>query len=162
MDAAAWLARFAEVDDAWRTAAALRHRLMGERIARELHPVAESHSRFGGTVILEPGHEIDSESDGVPSSARSAGVSALALGWAVRHVRSVAAVPRKGVCTVVTLRARRHDERLWAAWWQIGDNPARFDCAQYWRAGAPIELLGWRTVKARRGVMDALEGRRLQ
>lgn len=74
----------------------------------------------------------------------------------------MAADPRVGVLAVVTVRGSRHDERFWAAWWQSGDKSASFECAQYLRAGAAIERLGWRTVAARRGVMDAINGVRLQ
>ncbi len=159
MDAAAWLTEFAQREarlDAWRAAAALRHQLMGDRIRRELHPEPQvRRTGWAAAVVLEPGREIDSESVGCPAAAGRTAAAALAAGWATRIVRSVAAVPRTGILEVITVRGARHDERFWAGWWN-----GKFECAQYWGPTAGIEVLGWRTVKARRGVMDALEGRR--
>ena len=110
-------------------------------------------------VVLVSGREA--EPDGIdvsaPAGARRVGSAALAAGWAVRIVESVAAVPRTGILRVVTVRGARHDERFWAAWWN-----GRFECAQYLVRGCAIERLGFRTTKTRRGVMDAIEGRRLE
>ena len=64
-------------------------------------------------------------------------MAALAAGWSARIVASLAAVPRTGLLAVVTVRARRHDERLWAAWWN-----GSFDTGQYLRAGGQVEKLG--------------------
>ena len=115
-------------------------------------------------VVLVSGREA--EPDGIdvsaPAGARRVGSAALAAGWAVRIVESVAAVPRTGILRVVTVRGARHDERFWAAWWQSGDKPASFECAQYLVRGCAIERLGFRTTKTRRGVMDAINGIRLQ
>ncbi len=189
MDAAAWLAEFAQREarlDVWRAAAALRHQLMGDRIRRELHPIVESHSRWDATVVLDKARELDcglsdneQESDSrIASSLRTAAGLALSVGWATRVVGSVAAVPGKGVVDCVTLRCRRHDERLWAAWWN-----GSYDCGWYVgptgleqlmasRISTRVKLAASAAAKrgdgsgpkivTERGLLDAIEGRRLQ
>lgn len=121
--------------------------------------VAESHSRSavvaaGAPVVLEAAHEVEMDSCSV-AACRRVYVAALGAGWAARITRALAAVPRTGLLETYAVRARRHDERLWACWWN-----GRFDAAQYWGPGG-IEVLGWRTVAKRRGVLDAVEGIRL-
>ena len=154
-----WRARFAEqrlaAEAAWRFERAMHSARVAALIKAEHAPQVTKNL----PIILEPGHEIDSGADGsgCPSAARRVESAALAAGWVARTVRSVAAIPRTGILEVVTVRGARHDERFWAAWWN-----GRFECAQYLRRGEAIERLGFRTVKARRGVMDAIEGRRLE
>jgi hypothetical protein len=159
MDVQEWLAEFARRDDAWRAERGEYHRAVGEKIRADLHPPAKVAP---APIVLEPGHEIDSSADHLPSiasGARRVEVAALAAGWSARVVASLAAIPRTGLLAVVTVRCARHDERLWAAWWS-----GSFDCAQYLgpASGGRVERLGWRTVKARRGVLDAINGVRLQ
>jgi hypothetical protein len=119
---------------------------------------AESHSRsgvvVGGPVVFEAAHEVEAEVCPVSACRRALAV-ALGAGWAARITRAVAAVPRTGLLETYALRARRHDERLWACWWN-----GSFNAAQYWGPGG-VEVLGWRTVAKRRGVLDAIEGIRL-
>lgn len=147
-----WRARFAE--QRWRAERdELWARIGGER-------ESDSERRSSATVVLRPAHEAGSVD--IPVSAARVETAALAAGWAARVVRSVAAVPRTGILRVVTVRGSRHDERFWAAWWQSGDKPASFECAQYLVRGSAIERLGFRTTKTRRGVLDAIEGRRLE
>ena len=61
---------------------------------------------------------------------------------------------------VVTVRARRHDERVWAGWVN-----GAFDTGMYLAGGAPIERLGWARITGKRkvplkqrGVLDVIEG----
>lgn len=154
MDAAAWIAEFARREQVWRD----ERQALWDRVgASQKH---ESHSSdVGKPVVLTPGEEIDAGSDRVPSSARRAAAGAIAAGWSTRMVASLAAVPTSGLVTVVTVRCRRHDERLWAAWRNGG-----FDVA--WYVGpSGLERLGWarmggnrKTPLKMRGVLDVIEG----
>ncbi len=158
MDAAAWLARFAERDEAWRSAMVERHREIGERIRAELAPKV----RIVPVPIVLERAEIDAGSDDlVLSTARRVAVAALAAGWAVRAVRAVAAVPGKGIVESWSVKAARHgDERLVAVWAGVG-RPG-FDCAFYLGPGATaLERLGAAKARGRRTVLDAINGVRL-
>lgn len=150
MDAQAWLARWADAearylaerDERYRRIGALRESDSGSRVAAV------------GPVILEPAVEIDPEGCPVAAVRRVVG-AALAAGWSVRVTRALAAVPRSGLLESFAVRAGRHgDERLWATWWN-----GSFNAAQYWRSGCNVEVLGFRTVARRRGVVDVIEGR---
>jgi hypothetical protein len=154
MDAAGWLAHWADAEARYLAERDERYRALGGKIRAELQPPV----RVAPTpVVLMPAVEVESDSCPVAAARRTL-VAAVACGWSARITRAVAAVPRSGVVESYALRASRHgDERLWASWWGGG-----FNAAQYWTAGRNVEVLGWRTVKARRGVMDAIEGRRIQ
>ncbi len=148
MDQVAWLALFAERHLA---AIAAEHESISQRIAARHE--TNSHAS-ASVVVLVPGCEMDSHIEGAyPAAARRLLVASAASGWSSRVIRSVAAVPSKGVVEVVTVRFARHDERGFAAWWN-----GRFDCAQYLRRGQAIERLGWRTTTRTRGVLDVIEG----
>jgi hypothetical protein len=102
-------------------------------------------SDIGRTVILEEGHELrDDALLDIPSDARRLIAAALATGWRTKCIRTVAAVPNKGVVTAITVRCARHDERVWASWWN-----GSFDSGQYVRAGQQIERLGADRMKTR-------------
>ena len=91
--------------------------------------------RGGGTVVLEPAREVTGD---VPAAACGRLLSAaLAAGWDTRVTRALAAVPKVGLLESYAVRARRHDERLWACWWN-----GSFEAAQYFRAGGRVETLG--------------------
>lgn len=144
-DAAAWLAEFARRELAWRAA---RQAFWDELAARSAPPKVV----VAAPVVLTPGREIEVES--APASARRVVSAALACGWATRLVRSVAADPGRGIVEVVTVRARRHDERLWAAW-----RNGAFDVS--WYIGpSGLERVGWARLPRtkRRGVLDVVEG----
>ena len=152
-DAAGWLKYWADAEARYLAERDERHRALGEKIRAELHPPVRIAP---APVVLVPAVEVESDSCSV-AAARRACAAAVACGWSARITRAVAAVPRSGVVESYALRASRYGgERLWASWWGGG-----FNAAQYWAAGRNVEVLGWRTVKARRGVMDAIEGRRL-
>lgn len=153
MDAAAWLAHWADAearylaerDERYRRIGALRESDSGSKVAA------------AGPVVLESAHEVETESCPVAAVRRVVG-AARGAGWTVRVTRALAAVPRSGLVESWAVRAGRHgDERLWVTWWG-----GSFNAAQYWRVGCNVEILGFRTVARRRGVMDAIEGRRLQ
>jgi hypothetical protein len=151
--AAAWLAEFDRRGEEFRAAAAARHRALGPMRA-EVRAVARP-------VVLEAGREVDvdADQDRVPSSALRLAAGAGAAGWAVRVMASSAADPTRGLVNVVTVRARRHDERVWAAWWN-----GSFDVA--WYVGPTgLERLGWARLGGKRkiplkvrGVLDVIEG----
>jgi len=153
MDAAEWLARFDRVGEEYR----VQREVNWARIAAEKAPVVRV---MAAPVVLEAGREIDLDDEVVsaPAAARRVASAGRATGWSVRLVASRAAVPAKGLVEVVTARARRGDERLWAAWWN-----GRFDVA--WRVGLDgLEQLGWarmggnrKTPLKMRGVLDAIE-----
>jgi hypothetical protein len=90
------------------------------------------------TVILEEGHELNGDAlEQAPTAARRLLSAAQATGWRTRCIRTVAAVPTRGLVVCITVRCARHDERVWSSWWN-----GRFDSAQYVRAGLAIERLG--------------------
>jgi hypothetical protein len=129
-----WLAHFDAQEVAWKTR---------QREAIEARLAAKHGSgpgRAAAPVVFEAGHELDSGSDDLPRDARRWASLAQACGWAARLVGSSAADPGKGVVEVITLRAARHDERVWAAWWR-----GAFDVAWY-LAPAGLEKLGARRV----------------
>jgi len=149
LDAAAWLAHWADAEARYLAERDERYRRIGA--LRNPAPTV-----VAGPVVLEPAHEVELDSCPV-AAARRVAAAAGACGWAVRLTRAVAAVPRVGVLESWAVRcARGGDERLWACWWG-----GSFNAAQYWRAGCNVESLGFRTVARRRGVMDAIEGRRV-
>lgn len=133
MDAAAWLAEFAEQqaqrEGQWRYERAMR---WAEISAKAAPPVVVEAK----PIVLEAGHDVEVDDDVVPRSASAAARLGIAAGWAVRVVASSAAVPSRGVVSVVTVRARRHDERLWAAW-----NSGGFDTGWYVGPGG-LERVG--------------------
>lgn len=130
MDAAAWRARFA-------VEAEVRYRAerdaLWSRIQRDLASAIVAPTNR--PVVLEPAREVESDSCSVAAARRALSV-ALGAGWAARLTRAVAAVPRSGVLESYALRARRHDERLWATWWG-----GAFNSAGYWSRGG-FEVLG--------------------
>ena len=165
MDAAAWLAEFERREQVWYD----ERQALWDRLAaqRAVVPVA-----VAGPVVLEGGHDVEADDGVVPDSARRVAAAASAAGWAVRIVASVAADPTSGIVTVVTVRARRHDERLWAAW-----NRGGFDVGWYVGPGGLERLGGQRlttltksamtrarkagveaSVPQIRGVLDVIEG----
>lgn len=153
MDAAAWLAHWADAEARYLAERDERYRALGVKIRAELHPAP---AVVAGPVVLEPAHEVESDSCPVAACRRVA-AAAGACGWTVRLTRAVAAVPRVGVLESWAVRcARGGDERLWTCWWG-----GAFNAAQYWRSGCNVESLVSRTVARRRGVMDAIEGRRV-
>jgi hypothetical protein len=129
MDAAAWLHEFARREQVWRD----ERQAFWDRLGAERHREARVEAM---PVVLTPGHEIDVDDEAVPRSARAVAKAGIAAGWAVRVVASVAADPGRGILSIVTVRARRHDERLWAAW-----NRGGFDTAWYVGPGG-LERLG--------------------
>lgn len=146
MDAAAWRAHWADAEARYLAERDERYARIGgrdESVSRSAVAVAP--------IVLEPAVEVESDSCPV-AATRRAHAAALGAGWSARITRAVAAVPKVGVLTTWALRARRHDERLWACWWG-----GSFNAAQHWSPRG-IEVLGWRTVTKRRGVVDALEG----
>lgn len=170
-----WLEDFARRDEAGRAWIAGEHRRIGALIAGETGGLAPREVSSAATV-LEPGSDVEVDEPTLVATARRMASLALSLGWSVRIVRSVAAVPKLGLVLVVTLRMKRHDERCWAAWWN-----GRFECAQYWSSEQAIESLAASSVAQRakteatvaakagraprpvlvRGLVDAIEGRRL-
>ena len=151
MHAAAWIAEFDRRGEEFRAAATARHLALG--------PVRAEVRERARPVVLEMGRDVDDDAAGVPSSALRLAAGARAAGWAVRIVASVAADPTRGLVNVVTMRARRHDERCWAAWWN-----GAFDVAWYVGPGG-LERLGWARLGGKRktplkvrGVLDAVEG----
>ena len=173
------MAHWADAEARYLTERDERHRALGEKIRAELHPPVKVAP---APVVLVPAVEVESDSCPV-SAARRALVAAVACGWSARITRAVAAVPRSGVVESYALRASRHgDERLWASWWGGG-----FNAAQYYRFGGQVEPLAATDMDTRvkyayaaaaratriplaigppkpiteRGVMDAIEGRRL-
>lgn len=162
MDAGAWLARFAAVDDAWRAAMAARHRAIGERIRADAAP---KYKIVAVPTVLEGPSDVALDDEGalgtLPVAARRVGVAALAAGWGARVVRAVAAVPGKGIVESWSVRASRHgDERLAAVWFGPPGKPA-FDCAFYFGPERVMERLGAAKSKGRRTVLDAINGVRL-
>jgi hypothetical protein len=168
MDAAAWLAEFARREQVWRD----ERQALWDRLGAEQRRVQDELSHVAMPVVLTPGHEIEVDDEAVPRSARAVAKAGIAAGWAVRVVASSAAVASVGVVSTVTVRARRHDERLWAAWNRDG-----FDTAWYVGPGGLERLGGQRLatlaksamtrankagveVKAPevRGVLDVIEG----
>lgn len=115
-----WLAYFDEQARAW---AAARHESISRSLAEKYRTNLVS---VAAPFVFEPGHEIDSGSDDVPVTAARLVETAQACGWATRLVASSAADPTKGAVRVLTLRAGRHDERVWAAW-----RNGAFECAWY-------------------------------
>lgn len=136
MNAAAWLARFADAERLYLAERDERHARIGAPPAVKVV--------VGTPVVLEPVREVESDSrSGVPVGARRVVSAALAAGWQARVTRAVAAVGKVGLVTSYAVRARRHDERLWACWWQSGTGSASFNAAQYFMDGMPCpEILG--------------------
>jgi len=132
MDAATWLAEFDRRGEVFRAEREEMHRVVGGKIRRELHPELV---RAAGPVVLEAAHEVESDSCPV-SACRRVYVAALGAGWAARITRALAAVPRTGLLETYAVRAARHDERLWACWWN-----GSFNAAQYWSPGGQVEIL---------------------
>jgi len=134
LDAAGWLAHWADAEARYLAERDERYRRIGA--LRNLDSAGANPS--SGPVVLEPAHEA--ELDLCPVAAcRRVAAAAGACGWTVRLTRAVAAVPRVGVLESWAVRcARGSDERLWACWWN-----GAFNAAQYWRVGAPaVEILG--------------------
>jgi hypothetical protein len=129
-----WLAEITRRGDEFRAARDEFQRAVGEQLAIE-DSLTSTAAIPVVPIVLEPATEVDVESCPVAAVRRALNV-ALSTGWAVRLTRALAAVPRTGLLTTYALRARRHDERLWAAWWNGG-----FECAAYW-GHAGIEILG--------------------
>jgi hypothetical protein len=129
---AEWLAYFHARQARW---SARQH----EEIARRLAEKYEASSRAVAVpVVFTPGHEMAPDSDGLPRDAHRWVNLALACGWSARLVGSTAADPMKGIVMAITLRAARHDERVFSAW-----HNGAFDVAWYvTRAG--LERLGAR------------------
>lgn len=157
MDAmAAWVEAFAA---AGRAAMAAEIERIATKIRGDddVRSGARCAALVGGPVVLERGREIDAQSQACPASARRVVAAAGGAGWQARTVRALAADPRKGLIESITVRARRHDERLWAAWWN-----GSFQHAWYLGAGG-LEQLGMARVTGKRitkirGVLDAIEG----
>lgn len=148
MDAAAWLAEFARLqvqrEQVWRAERGALWDRVGASQKHELHS-----SDVGKPVVLET---READEDDLPTSAQRFAARAAATGWATRMVASLAAVPTSGLVSVVTVRARRHDERLWAAW-----RNGSFDAA--WYSGPTgLERLGMVKSKVRRRIVDVIEG----
>lgn len=147
--AAAWLAEFDQRGAQFRAERAAYHEHVAAMIDAERAGVAKVAP---APVVLTSGREIDVED--APASARRVVAAANAAGWATRLVGSVAADPGRGIAEVVTVRVRRHDERLWAAW-----RNGAFDVA--WYVGpSGLERVGWARLPRtkRRGVLDVIEG----
>ncbi len=125
-----------------------------ERIAAKISREGQHGKALAAVPVLLEAQRV--EDQGQIASVRRAYSAAIGAGWSARIVRSLAVDPRKGLIEAVTIRCSRHDERLWAAW-----HNGRFVCAWYWSSDAPLERLGWRSTVRARGVVDALEGRRL-
>src|SRR5512147_146224 len=150
MDAAAWRAEFARREAQWRFERAMHW----ASISAERAPAASKGEVT--PVVLE---SWEADEDDLPTTAQRVVSRAQAAGWTTRMVASIAAVPSIGLVNVVTVRARRHDERLWTAWRNGG-----FDVA--WYSGpSGLERLGWarlggarKTPLKVRGVLDAIEG----
>lgn len=155
MDAAGWLAHWASVEARYLAERDERYARIAAKIKAELHPDPKVAPV---PVVLVGAAEVESDSCHVAAARRVVG-AARGAGWSVRVTRALAAVPRSGLVESWAVRCRRGggDERLWATWWG-----GSFSAAQYWRVGVNVEILGFRTVARRRGVVDAIEGRRLQ
>jgi hypothetical protein len=152
---AEWLAHFAGMDDAARARIAEIHRRIGEAIAAELYqpPIAVP-------LVVSPAVEVESDSG---SAGRVVAV-ARACGWWAKRMEASGVDPIKGAIDTVTVRCGRHNERVWASWWN-----GQFHGGWYWTSERPgFEPLGWARVGGkrvkpleRRGVLDAIEGIRL-
>lgn len=154
MDAAAWRAEFARREAQYLFERAMRHAGVAAKIAAERASVTVKAEI--APMVLET---WEADEDDLPTTAQRVVSRAQAAGWTTRTVASIAAVPTIGLVNVVTVRCRRHDERLWAAWRNGG-----FDVA--WYSGpSGLEKLGWarlggtrKTPLKVRGVLDAIEG----
>lgn len=113
-----WAAIFAQQD----TRAVEQQRAVMAALAEKVNSIHVSTRDVNAIQILEPGRESDSYSGSVAKSVQAATVN----GWTVRVVVSLVAHPTKGIVSVETLRARRHDEAVFAAWWS-----GALDCAWY-------------------------------
>lgn len=91
-----------------------------------------------GPVVLEAAREVEIDSCSV-AACRRVYVAALGTGWTARITRALAAVPRTGLLETYAVRARRHDERLWACWWN-----GAFEAAAYWSPSGIETLAGER------------------
>jgi hypothetical protein len=123
-----WLARFA-IEDARRVAEQVQIRA---EIAAKVNRIQVAN--VNPIQVLEPGRGLDSHIGAVAKAV----LAARTNGWTTRVVESLAADPRKGIIEIVTLRARRHDERCWAAWWS-----GAYQGGWYWSREAQVEALGW-------------------
>ena len=131
MDAAEWLAQFDRIGEEYRAG----RQAHWDRCAARGRPVVVARA---APVVLEVGRDWADDEPVTPKAAAGMASLAKACGWwPVRVVVSVAADPGKGLLRVVTVRARRHDERVWAGW--VND---AFDAGQYLISGASIEQLG--------------------
>lgn len=144
------MAQFVAASDRYLADRAAMHARVGARITAELHPEFDSRSVVV-PVVLEPAADVLGD---VPVVACGRALTAaLAAGWDARVTRAVAAVPRTGLLTTYALRARRHDERLWACWWN-----GAFEAAQYFRAGSQVEALGGQRMAAMVSAAVPVEG----
>jgi hypothetical protein len=138
-----WLAHFNAREVAWK----VRQR---QRIEARLAAKHESRSGQPAVpVVFEPARELDSGSDGVSRDAARWLDAAHSCGWSARLIGSTAAEPTRGVVNVVTLRAARGNERVWAAW-----HNGAFDVAWYF-GPTGMEPLGARRVGHREVVLSA-------
>jgi hypothetical protein len=128
MDAAAWLAWFAEREQAWIGASVAFRVGVAAKIEVERAP-KDIRKDWEHAVVLDM-KVVDLDGE-MPNAPHRVALAALAAGWSGRGVRAVAAVPGKGVVESWSVRAARHDERVWASWWN-----GAFDAGQYYRRGA--------------------------
>lgn len=138
MDAAGWLAHWADAEARYLAERDERYRALGEKIRAELHPPVRVAP---APVVLVPAVEVESDSCPV-DAVRAAVGAACGAGWAVRvtfaRAFEVSARGKGAVVESFAVRCARHDERLWAAWWS-----GAFECGQYYRRGAGgVEMLG--------------------
>lgn len=163
MDAAAWLAQFRAADDTFRHNQVRLYREIGSRLVAERAPKAVKAPLIGMT--LEAGRVVDPEESDVPGAVRSHWNAAMAVGWGVKVVRALGAVPAVGLVETWSLRCARHDERLIAVWW-ITTKDGRASCSYnlgiyQGPAAIGVEQLGVETLDSRvRAITKAVrEGR---
>lgn len=139
MDATEWLAHWAAAEARYLGERDERYRRIAAKIKAELHPEPRVAP---APVVLVGATEVESDSCPV-DSVRTAVAAARGTGWAVRvtlaRAFEVSARGKGGVVESYAVRCARHDERLWAAWWN-----GAFECGQYFRRGGTggVELLG--------------------
>jgi len=136
VNAQAWLVEFGRPGAAAMAAERVR---IAQRIAAQNAAQHESDSPPApAPVVLVSERVSDSRLDDLPTNAAAVLRTARAHGWQASAYRSIAIVAAKGLVRVATIRASRHDERLWCGWWH-GD----FQHGWYFSAVSSIEALGW-------------------